>query len=64
MIEKYDRYSLMKKEYEYLKKARKIIDVPEPIAINKDFKYVLVPSTYLESPFSGILSTGRSWMKS
>ena len=41
-IKKYDSYSLMKKEYEYLKKARKIIDVPEPIAINKDFSCVLV----------------------
>lgn len=41
-IKKYDSYSLMKKEYEYLKKARKIINVPEPIAINKDFSCVLV----------------------
>lgn len=41
-IKKYDSYSLMKKEYENLKKARKIIDVPEPIAINKDFNCVLV----------------------
>jgi hypothetical protein len=32
----------MKKEYENLKKARKIIDVPEPIAINKDFNCALV----------------------
>jgi len=42
MIKKYDSYVLMKKEYEYLKKARKMIDVPEPIAINKDFNCVLV----------------------
>ena len=42
MIKKYDSYGLMKKEYEYLKKARKIINVPEPIAINKDFSCVLV----------------------
>lgn len=42
MIKKYDSYVLMKKEYEYLKKARKIIDAPEPIAINKDFCCVLV----------------------
>lgn len=41
-IKKYDSYSLMKKEYTDLKKVRKIIDVPEPIAINKDFKCVLV----------------------
>jgi hypothetical protein len=27
---------------ENLKKVRKIIDVPEPIAINKDFNYALV----------------------
>jgi len=32
----------MKKEYEYLKIAQKIIDVPEPIAINKEFSCVLV----------------------
>jgi thiamine kinase-like enzyme len=32
----------MKKEYEDLKKAQKIIDVSEPIAVNKDFKCVLV----------------------
>jgi hypothetical protein len=38
MIKKYDSYSLMKKEYEDLKKARKIIDVPEPIAINRDMR--------------------------
>jgi aminoglycoside phosphotransferase (APT) family kinase protein len=42
MIKKYDSYTLMKKEYGYLKKARKIIDVPEPIAMNKDFCCVLV----------------------
>lgn len=42
LIKKYDSYSLMKKEYENLKKARKIIDVPEPIAVNKDFNCVLV----------------------
>lgn len=42
MIKKYDSYALMKKEYKYLKKVRKIIDVPEPIAINKDFCRVLV----------------------
>lgn len=42
MIKKYDSYALMKKEYEYLKKAGKIIDVPEPIAINKNFSCVLV----------------------
>ncbi|MDW5549041.1 phosphotransferase [Methanosarcina sp.] len=42
MIKKYDSYGLMKKEYEDLKKTRKIIDVPEPIAINKDFNCVLV----------------------
>lgn len=42
MVKKYDSYASMKKEYEYLKKARKIIDVPEPIAINKDFSCVLV----------------------
>lgn len=41
-IKKYDSSSLMKKEYENLKKARKVIDVPEPIAINKDFNCVLV----------------------
>jgi tRNA A-37 threonylcarbamoyl transferase component Bud32 len=41
-IKKYDSYSLMEKEYKDLKKARKIIDVPEPIAINKDFNCVLV----------------------
>lgn len=41
-IKKYDSYSLMKKEYEYLKKARKIIDVPEAIATNKDFNCALV----------------------
>lgn len=41
-IKKYDSYSLMKREYENLKKAGKIIDVPEPIAINKDFHCVLV----------------------
>ena len=29
VIKKYDSYSLMKKEYADLKKARKIIDVPE-----------------------------------
>ncbi|AAM05734.1 phosphotransferase [Methanosarcina acetivorans] len=42
MIKKYNSYALMKKEYEYLKKAGKIIDVPEPIAINKNFSCVLV----------------------
>lgn len=42
MIKKYDSYYLMKKEYEYLKKARKIIDVPKPIVINKGFCCVLV----------------------
>jgi tRNA A-37 threonylcarbamoyl transferase component Bud32 len=42
VIKKYDSYSLMKKEYKDLKRARKIIDVPEPIAINKDFNCVLV----------------------
>jgi aminoglycoside phosphotransferase (APT) family kinase protein len=42
MIKKYDSCSLMKKEYEYLKKARKIIEVPEPIAINENFHCVLV----------------------
>lgn len=41
-IKKYDSYSLMKKEYEDLKKARKIIDVPEPIATNKNFNCALV----------------------
>jgi len=41
-IKKYDSYSLMKKEYEDLKKARKLIDVPEPIAINKEFNCALV----------------------
>ena len=41
-IKNYDSYSLMKKEYADLKKARKIIDVPEPIAINKDFNCALV----------------------
>lgn len=41
-MKNYDSYSMMKKEYEDLKKARKIIDVPEPIAINKDFNRVLV----------------------
>ncbi|RPJ74534.1 MAG: aminoglycoside phosphotransferase family protein, partial [Alphaproteobacteria bacterium] len=41
-IKKYDSYSLMKKEYEDLKKVRKIINVPEPIAINRDFNCVLV----------------------
>lgn len=42
VIKKYDSCSLMKKEYKDLKKARKIIGVPEPIAINKDFNCVLV----------------------
>ncbi len=42
MIKKYDSYYLMKKEYEYLEKARKIIDVPKPVAINKGFCCVLV----------------------
>jgi hypothetical protein len=32
----------MKKEYENLIKIQKIIDVPEPIAINKDFNCILV----------------------
>jgi thiamine kinase-like enzyme len=32
----------MKKEYGDLKRARKIINVPEPIAMNNDFKCVLV----------------------
>lgn len=32
----------MKKKYENLKKARKIVDIPEPIAINRDFNCVLV----------------------
>jgi tRNA A-37 threonylcarbamoyl transferase component Bud32 len=32
----------MKKEFGNLKKVQKIIDVPEPIAINKDFSCVLV----------------------
>jgi serine/threonine-protein kinase RIO1 len=41
-IKKYDSNSLMKKEYADLKKARKIINVPEPIAINKDFNCALV----------------------
>jgi tRNA A-37 threonylcarbamoyl transferase component Bud32 len=41
-IKNYDSYSLMKKEYKDLKKAQKIIDVPEPIAINKDFNCVLI----------------------
>jgi aminoglycoside phosphotransferase (APT) family kinase protein len=41
-IKNYDSYSLMKKEYESLKKAWKIIDVPEPIGINKDFNCALV----------------------
>ncbi len=42
IIKKYDSYSLMKKEFEDFKKARKLIDVPEPIAINKKFNCVLV----------------------
>jgi thiamine kinase-like enzyme len=41
-IKKYDSYGLMKKEYANLKEARKVIDAPEPIAINKDFNCVLV----------------------
>jgi aminoglycoside phosphotransferase (APT) family kinase protein len=41
-IKKYDSYSVMKKEFGNLKKVQKIIDVPEPIAINKDFSCVLV----------------------
>jgi tRNA A-37 threonylcarbamoyl transferase component Bud32 len=42
VIKNYDSYSLMKKEYGDLKKARKFINVPEPIAINRDFNRVLV----------------------
>lgn len=42
MIKKYDSYTLMKKEYGHLKKIRKIIDVPEPIATSKEFCCVLV----------------------
>lgn len=42
MIKKYDGYTLMKKEYSYLKRVSKIIEIPEPIAANKDFCYVLV----------------------
>lgn len=41
-IKKYDSYGLMKKEYANLIKARKVIDAPEPIAINKDFNCALV----------------------
>lgn len=42
MIKKYDSCDTMKKEYDCLKKARRIINVPKPIAINKDFKCVLI----------------------
>lgn len=41
-VKKYDSCGLMKKEYADLKKARKIIDAPEPIAMNKEFNCALV----------------------
>lgn len=40
----------MKKEYKDLKKAQKIIDVSEPIAINKDFNCALISRYVLGRP--------------
>jgi hypothetical protein len=42
VIKNYDSYSFMKKEYGDLKKARRFINIPEPIAINRDSNCVLV----------------------
>lgn len=41
VIKKYNSYGSMNKEYENLKKAQKIINVPEPIATNREFNCVL-----------------------
>lgn len=59
MIKKYDSYALMKKEYEYIKKARKIIDVPEPIAINKDFSCVLISKYISGKPLLWYFDHGK-----
>lgn len=52
MIKGLDGYALMKREYEYLKKARKIINVPEPITINKNMHCALVSEYIPGRPLS------------
>ena len=53
-IKEYDSHSLMKKEYENLKKARRIIDVRNPLQKVRTLIVLWSVNTYLAGLYSGI----------